>query len=132
MDVSVVLPTYNRCGLLHQAISALLNQEAHGLSYEVIVVDNNSTDATRRTVESYSSGDRRLRYAFEQRQGVAYARNTGIQLARADLIAFCDDDVYVAPDWVENVYRARLCASLMPISWAAKYCPNGQKRHPNG
>jgi glycosyltransferase involved in cell wall biosynthesis len=73
MDVSVVLPTYNRCGLLHQAIAALVNQKDHGLSYEIIVVDNNSPGATRRTIESYSSGDTRLRYAFEQRQGVAYA-----------------------------------------------------------
>lgn len=106
MDVSVVLPTYNRCDVLGRAISALLNQEDDGLSYEVIVVDNNSTDATRQTVESYSSADGRLRYAFEQRQGVAYARNSGIQLARADVIAFCDDDVCVARDWVGNVYRA--------------------------
>lgn len=106
--MSVVLPTYNRCGLLHQAISVLLNQEAAGLNYEVIVVDNNSTDATRRTVEFYASADRRLRYAFEQRQGVAYARNTGIQLARADVIAFCDDDVHVARDWVQNIHRAHM------------------------
>jgi glucosyl-dolichyl phosphate glucuronosyltransferase len=106
MDVSVVVPTYNRCGLLDQAISVLLNQEAPGLRYEVIIVDNNSTDATRRTVESYASGDGRVRYAFEQRQGVAYARNTGIRLAAADVIAFCDDDVSVARDWVANLHQA--------------------------
>lgn len=108
MDISVVMPTYNRCDLLDQDLEALLNQKTDGLEYEVIVVDNNSIDKTAEKVESYARRDSRVRYVFEGRQGVAYTRNAGIEAARADLIAFCDDDVYVASDWLANMYEALL------------------------
>jgi glycosyltransferase involved in cell wall biosynthesis len=104
MDISVVMATYNRCGLLAQSIEALLNQRTENLEYEVIVVDNNSTDRTRDKIRAYARQDARVRYVFEPRQGVAYGRNTGIEAARADLIAFCDDDVWVAPDWLQQIY----------------------------
>jgi glycosyltransferase involved in cell wall biosynthesis len=70
-DISVVLCTYNRCDLLPDAIERLLDQEQpDGLEYEVIVVDNNSTDGTRPTLERYA--DRtgaRFRHVFEPPQG---------------------------------------------------------------
>jgi glucosyl-dolichyl phosphate glucuronosyltransferase len=46
-----------------------------------------------------------VKYVLEQQQGFSFARNAGIQVACADLIAFCDDDVYVAPDWVQKMYE---------------------------
>jgi glucosyl-dolichyl phosphate glucuronosyltransferase len=106
MDISVVMSTYNRCGLLDQDISALLGQKINGLEYEVIVVDNNSTDPTAEKIAAYARQDRRIRYIFEGRQGVAYGRNAGIRAAQADWIAFCDDDVYVAENWVQSMYDA--------------------------
>jgi glucosyl-dolichyl phosphate glucuronosyltransferase len=105
MDLSIVLPTYNRRESLEKAISALLNQQTT-LEYELIVVDNNSTDGTAEKVAGYVQKDPRLRYGLECRQGVAYARNTGISAARADLIAFTDDDVCAAPDWVQRIHQA--------------------------
>jgi glycosyltransferase involved in cell wall biosynthesis len=84
----------------------LLNQQSRGVSYEVIVVDNNSTDGTREVVESFvGAGHTNLRYVFEPRQGVSYARNAGIQRARAPIVAFADDDVVVARDWIEVIKR---------------------------
>lgn len=106
MDISVVMSTYNRCDLLDQDLEALLAQKTNGLEYEIIVVDNNSTDKTAEKVASYASRDSRVRYIFEGRQGVAYGRNAGISAARADIIAFCDDDVYVASDWLQRMYDA--------------------------
>ncbi|HXH07330.1 MAG TPA: glycosyltransferase, partial [Vicinamibacterales bacterium] len=99
-EISVVLSTYNRAALLPAALEALLDQVG-GAAYEIIVVDNNSTDDTRRVVGAFAerSGGR-LRYAFEPRQGLSYGRNTGIDLARAPIVAFTDDDVRVAADWV--------------------------------
>jgi glycosyltransferase involved in cell wall biosynthesis len=102
-EVSVVLSTYNRAALLPAALGALLDQTG-GVAYEIIVVDNNSTDATRPTVEALAAtAGGRLRYAFEPRQGLSYGRNTGIGLARAPIVAFTDDDVRVAPDWVASI-----------------------------
>ncbi|MBV9760467.1 MAG: glycosyltransferase family 2 protein [Acidobacteriaceae bacterium] len=100
------MSTYNRCDLLDQDIAALLNQQAEGIEYEVILVDNNSTDKTAEKIAEYTRRDERIRYIFEGRQGVAYGRNAGIAAAHADLIAFCDDDVYVAPDWLRKMKQA--------------------------
>jgi len=108
MDVSIVLSTYNRCDMLLQALQSLARQQAPGIDFEVIVVDNNSTDSTRQIAESFVAENQRVRYLFEARQGLSFARNAGIHAARADAIAFTDDDVKVAPDWVYQIHRALL------------------------
>src|SRR5215207_3464183 len=93
-DVSVVVPTYNRSTLLRPLIAALLEQDAPGISYEVIVVDNNSRDDTSKVIQEAVAADTsgRLQYVFEGRQGVSHARNAGINQSRAPIILFLDDD----------------------------------------
>jgi glycosyltransferase involved in cell wall biosynthesis len=106
-DISVVITTYNRCDLLASALASLLAQEADGVRFEIIVVDNNSTDGTREVIESSMKANATvLRYIFEGAQGISQGRNAGIRNARAPIIAFTDDDVRVAPDWVRNIKRA--------------------------
>jgi glycosyltransferase involved in cell wall biosynthesis len=106
-DISAVITTYNRSEMLATALEAVLNQKTGGLSYEVIVVDNNSTDNTRATIESFiAKGHTNLRYVFEPRQGIAYGRNAGIAAARAGIIAFTDDDVVVTDNWIAAIKRA--------------------------
>src|ERR1043165_9291612 len=90
-DISVVIPTYNRCQLLAPAIESLLAQESNGLRYEVIVVDNNSSDNTRDVVNSFTGRETPVHYVFEGQQGNAYARNAGIEASHAPIIAFIDD-----------------------------------------
>jgi glycosyltransferase involved in cell wall biosynthesis len=107
MDVSVVISTYNGAASLPGALESVLSQDVDGLSYEVIVVDNNSHDETRAVIESFIAGEpSRLRYVFEPRQGVSYGRNAGIAVARAKIIAFFDDDVRVARDWIGTLKQA--------------------------
>lgn len=109
MDISVVLSTYNRCDVLPRALEHLGPQQAPaGLEYEVIVVDNNSTDATRAVIERFVGRDKRFRYLFEPRQGISYGRNAGITAARADAIVFTDDDVEVSSDWIYRIHQALL------------------------
>lgn len=106
-DISIVISTYNRCALLPIALDSVLAQKAFGVNYEIVVVDNNSTDETKRVVESYvQRGASNLRYVFEGNQGIAHGRNAGIVNARAPIIAYTDDDVHVAPDWIANIKRA--------------------------
>lgn len=103
-DVSVVISTYNRAGELAGALESILSQETDGVEYEVILVDNNSSDDTRAVANALAARyPERLRYVFEPRQGLSYGRNTGIAGSRAPVIAFTDDDVRVAPDWVARI-----------------------------
>lgn len=81
-----------------------MDQDADPGRFEVIVVDNNSTDGTRQAVEPFIGKAPRVTYLFEPRQGVSYGRNTGIERATAPVIAFTDDDVRVARNWVSTIH----------------------------
>lgn len=106
VDLSIVIATYNRCHSLKGAIESALAQEAPESTFEVIVVDNNSTDGTSDLVHSMiGSASGRLHYEFEPRQGVSYARNRGIAASTAPIIAFMDDDVRPAPNWIATIKR---------------------------
>src|SRR4051794_17325807 len=92
-DVSIVISTYNRCSMLPLALESVLRQDTPGFSYEVVVVDNNSTDNTRNVIRSFEScSDGKLRYFFEAKQGLSHGWNTGIDASLAPIIAFTDDD----------------------------------------
>lgn len=104
-DLSVVICTYNRPELLRLALTSLLRQAPANITYEVVVVDNNSTPETRAVVDEIAQSDSRVRYVRETRQGNAYARNTGVAEARAPIVAFLDDDVTVRDHWIEIIPR---------------------------
>lgn len=105
-DLSIVLPTYNRAADLPRAVASALHQTAAPDTFELIIVDNNSTDGTDRLIdELVRRHPGRVRAIVEGRQGVSYARNAGIAASRAATIAFFDDDVHVAPDWVDTILR---------------------------
>ncbi|HEY7545944.1 MAG TPA: glycosyltransferase [Blastocatellia bacterium] len=105
-NLSVVITTYNRSEMLAAALDSVLGQESCGARYEVIVVDNNSSDRTSEVVEGYiAQGHPNLRYVFEAKQGASHGRNAGLASARSPIIAFADDDVRVAKDWVANIKR---------------------------
>jgi glucosyl-dolichyl phosphate glucuronosyltransferase len=105
MEVSVILCTYSRARALGVTLRALDEQVVPtGLKWELLVIDNKSPDGTRAVVEAFAASARiEVRYFFEARQGLSHARNAGIARAGGAIIAFTDDDVSPAPDWVANV-----------------------------
>src|SRR5690349_2419425 len=106
-DISVVITTYNRANMLPATLEGLFAQEEGAVRYEIVIVDNNSTDNTREVVESFRArGNSVLRYVFEPRQGVSQGRNAGVAAAQADIIAFTDDDVAPAPGWIAQIKRS--------------------------
>jgi len=105
--ISIVISTYNRAARLPGALEALLAQAAPGVPFEIVVVDNHSTDDTRAVIEAYQrQRPEHVRYVFEGRPGVSFGRNAGVQAARAALLAFTDDDMRMAPDWVAQLWQA--------------------------
>jgi len=99
MKVSVIIPTYNRAHLLTQAIDSVLAQTFK--DFELIVVDNYSSDNTESVIKSYD--DRRIRYFKNQNNGlVSVNRNYGIQKSRGEYIAFLDDDDLWLPEKLEK------------------------------
>jgi glycosyltransferase involved in cell wall biosynthesis len=108
VDVTVAVCTYNRADSLRRTLEALAAQTVPAdVAWELLVIDNNSRDATPAVVEEFARGGRvPVAYAFEPRQGLSWARNTAIARARGAIIAFTDDDVRPDPDWVAAVARA--------------------------
>jgi glycosyltransferase involved in cell wall biosynthesis len=106
MKYSIVIATYNRAADLHDTLASLAALRP-AAPWEVIVVDNNSTDGTRAVVERAAAGfPAPLRYVFEQEQGRSPALNTGIRLSHGDVIVTTDDDVRVESDWLDRAGAA--------------------------
>ena len=96
--VSVIIPAYNNGKYIEQAIESVFKQTFP--DYEVIVVDDGSTDDTRSKLENYRL---KIRYIYQENQGSAAARNTGISLAKGELVAFLDaDDYWLMPEKLEE------------------------------
>jgi GT2 family glycosyltransferase len=103
--ISVIVCTYNRADRLPAVFESFRRLEVPpALDWELIVVDNRSTDGTKAAVERASTyGGLPLRYVFEPMQGLGAARNGGLAAARGELIAFTDDDCYPSPDWLAAI-----------------------------
>ena len=115
MNITVILCTFNRCQSLVKALSSVaLSRLPESVTWEVLVVDNNSCDQTREVVEDFCARyPGRFRYLFESEPGKSHALNRGIAEARGDVLAFMDDDVMVDPMWLQM-----LTAALLKGMWA--------------
>ena len=109
---SIVLPTYNREAYIERAIESVLNQSC--AAWELIVVDDGSTDATRQVVTAYD--DARIRYQFQRNRGNSRARNHGIQLARGLYICFLDSDDQYLEDHL-SVLRTHILRRASPVAF---------------
>lgn len=108
MDASVVVCTYNRHESLAETLDAIaLQRVPDGFAWELTVVDNNSRDATRETVERFIASHPGLKvsYLFEGQQGLSHARNRGIAAATGEYLVFTDDDVLPAADWLATLVQ---------------------------
>jgi cellulose synthase/poly-beta-1,6-N-acetylglucosamine synthase-like glycosyltransferase len=96
--ITVIVPAYNEQELIAGCLDSLLNQTLTRDEYEIIVVDNNSTDLTARI--SLSMG---VKVERELRKGYVHAIRRGIEVSQTELIAFTDADCRVPPDWLEKI-----------------------------
>jgi glycosyltransferase involved in cell wall biosynthesis len=101
--ISAIICTHNRDRYLGLAIDSLLAQDLD--NFEILVIDNASTDTTKAVVEARLS-DPRLRYVYESTLGLSTARNRGAQEAQADILAYLDDDAIATPTWLSTLIQA--------------------------
>ena len=106
--ISIAIATYNRADELRRTLESLEALSlGDDLTCEVLVVDNNSNDATRSVAEGFEGRlPGPLRYVHEARQGLSHARNRSIEEARSEIVAFLDDDVDVDPRWLIGLASA--------------------------
>lgn len=98
--ISVVICTHNRATLLADALQTLCEQTLDKSEYEVIVVDNNSTDRTRSVVEEFCCKYPNIHYCIETKIGLSHSRNRGWQEAQGIYVAYTDDDCKLPPHWL--------------------------------
>ncbi|MGL5194003.1 MAG: hormogonium polysaccharide biosynthesis glycosyltransferase HpsE [Chroococcales cyanobacterium] len=109
LDLTVAIPTYNGETRLSDVLDRLRSQVGtEEFSWEIIVVDNNSSDRTAAVVRDYQKtwpSAYPLRYCFAPEQGAAFARQRAVEKAHGELIGFLDDDNIPEPDWVASAYQ---------------------------
>jgi GT2 family glycosyltransferase len=103
IKVTVAIPTYNRADFLRQTLAGIMAQQFPRDHFEVLVIDNNSTDHTRAVVAEFASATPAPRYLLEPQQGLDYARNRAIAEARGEIVVYGDDDILVQPDWLAQL-----------------------------
>ena len=123
--ISVIIPTYNCDRYLSQAIDSVLNQTIE--DYELVVIDDGSTDNTAQVMKQYEADksirqhrQQSIRYIRQSNQGVAVARNHGIQLARGQLVAFLDADDWLVPTKLQHqwaIFEARPDVGMVHSGW---------------
>jgi glycosyltransferase involved in cell wall biosynthesis len=106
LEITGILPTYNRAGLISRAVQSMLDQTSP--LTELIVVDDGSRDETRDVVEKYGG---RVRYIYQENRGGGAARNRGVAAARTPWVAFLDSDDLWTPDHLSRIERAVLRTS---------------------
>ncbi len=107
MKAAVIVCTHNRCDTLGKTLESLAASTIPAsVEWEIMVIDNNSSDRTREVVEDFSRrSPGRFRYGFEPRQGKSFALNRGISETQAEVLAFTDDDVIAEPAWLWNLTK---------------------------
>jgi glycosyltransferase involved in cell wall biosynthesis len=107
MKLSIVICSYNRAQYIGDALDSLYNQTSSLSEFEVLLVDNNSTDGTPGIYKTWRehNPDGNFQYLSEHRQGASFARNTGAIHAKTEWLCFMDDDAVAFPDFVANIIK---------------------------
>ena len=105
--ISVIICTYNRSESLKRTLKSLEEMVVpDSVSWEIVIVDNNSSDDTKGVVEEFTkTSDLNVRYVLERRKGLGCARNTSLKIVSGDIIAFTDDDCIADRHWLASILR---------------------------
>lgn len=97
---SIIICSYNRFELLTETVDSVISVLKNRQDYEVLIIDNKSTDATPYLEEKYSS-NKKVKYFLETKQGLSYGRNRGLQEAKGKILVYLDDDIELVDNYFE-------------------------------
>ena len=121
--ISIIIPTYNRSHIVERAVNSVIHQTFE--FFEIVVVDDCSTDNTEQVIKEISQTDTRVKYVrTEKNVGGAAARNRGVSASQGKYIAFLDDDDEALPEWLEKSIEK---IAILPESWGLICCRWYQK-----
>jgi glycosyltransferase involved in cell wall biosynthesis len=126
--ISVVICTYNRAHLLLDAIESVCRQALERSLYEIIIVDNNSTDDTKAVVQDFCDRHSNIRYLQEPRQGLSHARNCGWKNARGSYVLYLDDDGKASEKWL--IVAKDIVLNIAPAVFGGPYYAYYNSRKP--
>jgi glycosyltransferase involved in cell wall biosynthesis len=119
--ISIVISSYNRADKLQKALQGIENQQSvQPDDFEVLIVDNNSTDDSEAVALSFDS-EMNLRFVIEETQGLGHVRNTGFLLAQGEYVAYLDDDAIPPPTWISGILK--IISSQSPDCICGPYYP---------
>lgn len=122
--ISIIVPVYNVDSHLIACLKSI--QKQTWTDFEVIVVDDGSTDGSGHLAAEFCETDARFRFVTQANKGLSGARNTGLDCAKAEVISFVDSDDRIAPDFLEHLYRALLETGCDWVACGVKSCyPDG-------
>lgn len=101
-EISVIIPAYNSAAFIEATLASVLSQTFR--HFEIIVVDDGSRDNTQKIIRKWQEREKRIKYFYQENQGVAAARNVGIRKAKGTYITFLDSDDSFEPEFLEKMY----------------------------
>ena len=121
--ISFIIPSYNSANTIKRAINSVLNQSTD-LEYEIIVVDDGSTDNTEEVLKSYVD-DKKIKYYKKDNSGVADTRNYGVKMATGEYIIFVDSDDYISENLLNDIERF-IRQGIELIKWNVTFVDENQ------
>ena len=122
--ISFIIPSYNSANTIKRAIDSILNQNTD-LKYEIIVVDDGSTDNTEQVIKCYKD-DERIKYYKKENSGVADTRNYGVKMATGEYIIFVDSDDYISENLLKDIEN-HILQGIELIKWNVTFVDENQK-----
>lgn len=115
-EYSIIIPTYNRAGILKRCLNSIANLKKPQKGFEIIIIDNGSTDNTGEIVESFKNKISNLRYFRDSRPGLHICRHLGCNESKGNILCYLDDDSFVSDGWLLGIEKAFLNSEIILAS----------------